>query len=195
MLSWCLWCSWNPSIPFYPLPPSVLHSASLAPFYSHWEYGALSCEQSWQSSDVIGHDCWDASRQTPSEGDIPEWTTLFWSTVCLHGWMSVNMREVAITVKLFMWTSCGQLFQLFMWALVKFHSLLLSEFLLLGKNIPDVLSRLYKQENLAPNPGSGRHEIQITLYKVSALLESHSADFYSFRKLKGNINYTNTWSV
>lgn len=35
MSSWCLPCSWNPSIPFYLLPPSVLHPASLATFCSH----------------------------------------------------------------------------------------------------------------------------------------------------------------
>lgn len=36
MFSWCLQWSWNPPIPFYPLPPSVLHPASLATYCSHW---------------------------------------------------------------------------------------------------------------------------------------------------------------
>lgn len=137
MLSWYLWCFWNPSIPFYSLPPSVFHPASFATCFAaigtwspfSWaELADLSCHLAWSLACIQA----DTFLRVILQGE-QHYSEVHYVYMggCQSHERGCNHCEIAHAD----------------FTLVKFHCLLHQGILLIGKNIPDVLSQVYKQEN------------------------------------------------
>ena len=179
MFSWYLWCFWNPSIPFYSLPPSVFHPASFATCFAavrarspfSWaKLADLRCHLAWSSGCI--------QADTFSEGDSPGWATLFWSALCLCGWMPVTWERLQSLSN----CSCGFHTGEIPWSLRPRH-------LFQWQNCSRCsLLVVQAGKPLALYPSSGTHEMQTSLLRMSTFVESHSADFYHFRNLEQTAN-------
>ena len=96
MFLWYLWCFWNPSIPFYSLPPSVFHPASFATFCSNWNLKPFLLSRAGRSQ-VRDHLAWSLGCiQAPWIGWYWGWYSRGSNTILkciIHGWMSVTWER------------------------------------------------------------------------------------------------------